>query len=527
MPINLSTKQEHLFKRSLKTIEGVKVLFIEAEKLFPGSSPDIDILKQQLENPFSIFICGEFNSGKSSLLNELGDNQLAAVGILPTTDSIQPYHPEGFAGLVFIDSPGTNSIISHHQELTENYLQHADIILFVTSVERPLSQSELDFLELVNKTWARKVIVVINKADLVSTQELEKVLSYVKDGLGKVFTEVPPIFTISTRTGIGMEHLQKSLLTLLAETERVRLKLRGPQLSLLVHLEELNKKNLNAREKILAQKRIFDQTLRRINERIDRYDLLFGVFKEKISELFTNLIEQLYKLIDDNFAFLALLRKRFTSEDDLIEERVARAIKEVKLDEEMEKIIQQSATTLQQYQAQILLEAKEDLQTAATLSDDSFTVPSLKTKEIDLSDISLKLKEASEKGINNFLTLGTAAAATGIGAHILSTAALFELSAFVITLVLTMFSLKAVPEQRQKAKQQLNETFRELQKTYTETLQQSLKRELEESLKHFTDSLSPRLGELEEKIAASQSLANDIESQEKEIKDILEEVEKL
>ena len=63
-----------------------------------------------------------------------------------------------------------------------------------------------------------------------------------------------------------------------------------------------------------------------------------------------------------------------------------------------------------------------------------------------------------------------------------------------------MFSLKAVPEQRQTAKQQLNETFRDLQKTYTDTLQQSLKRELEISLKQFTDSLSPRLGELEEKI---------------------------
>lgn len=145
MPLSISTEQQQLFDRSLETIEKVEALVVEAKALFPEFDPDIKAFKQQLSNPFSIFICGEFNTGKSSLLNQLNNQEIASVGFLPTTKSIESYNPEGLGGLVFIDSPGINSIIEQHQELTESYLQQADIILFVTSIERPLSRSEQDF----------------------------------------------------------------------------------------------------------------------------------------------------------------------------------------------------------------------------------------------------------------------------------------------------------------------------------------------------------------------------------------------
>ncbi|NEO35891.1 MAG: dynamin family protein [Moorea sp. SIOASIH] len=525
--VTLPVQQEHLFNRSLNTIKGVKLLFVEAELLFDVSCPDLDALKQQLENPFSIFVCGEFNAGKSSVLNRLSNDELAAVGILPTTNSIQPYYPEGFDGIVFIDSPGTNSIIERHQELTENYLQHADIILFVTSVERPLTKSELDFLSLVSKIWVRKVIVIINKVDLITPQESEQIISHVKDGLRDVFTEVPPLFTVSTRTGKNIDTLRDFLLEFLVEAEKIRLKLQGPQNSLLVYLEQLEKKNHDARAKVIAEKTIFDRSLLRIDERIEQYDLIFGVFREKIRDLFTNLIQQLHKVIQDNFAFISLLKKRIIREDDLLEEKVARAIKEVKLEQQMEDIVKEAASTLLKYREQIIREAREDLQVAATLSEDSFQVPEVNSDKIDTTAISENLKVASEKGLNNFLTLGTAAAATGIGGHVVATAALFDLSAFVLALMLTMFSFNAVPKQRDKATQQLDETLRELQNNYTDKLKQGLQQELVNSLKQFTDSLKPRLGEIEHKLAASQSLEDNLQSLRQEINDILKEVEQL
>ena len=158
---------------------------------------------------------------------------------------------------MFIDSPGTNSIIEQHQELTENYLQQADIILFVTSVERPLSKSEQDFLTLVDQTWARKIIVVINKSDLVTEEEGKQIRQYVSEGLQEILAQMPPVFTISAKTGDGMDSLKSFLLAFLAEGEKVKLKLTGPQNSLLVYLQQLQEQNESIKTKLQSDKVIF------------------------------------------------------------------------------------------------------------------------------------------------------------------------------------------------------------------------------------------------------------------------------
>ena len=54
MPLTLSTEQQQLLERSLKNIEQVEGLFVEAQVLFSDFQPDISGLKQQLTNPFSI-----------------------------------------------------------------------------------------------------------------------------------------------------------------------------------------------------------------------------------------------------------------------------------------------------------------------------------------------------------------------------------------------------------------------------------------------------------------------------------------
>ena len=312
MPLTLSGEQQQLFDRSLSTIDRVEGLFLEAKVLFPEFNPDTEVLKQQLTNPFSIFICGEFNAGKSSLLNQLNEREIASVGFLPTTQEINSYNPEGFGGLAFIDSPGTNSIIEQHQELTENYLQQADIILFVTSVERPLSKSEQDFLTLVDRTWARKIIVAINKIDLVEEDEAKQIREYVSEGLKEILVEMPPVFGISAKTGVGVEELKSFLLAFLAEGEKVKLKLRGPQNSLLVYLDRLEKQNQNVKSQLESDKVIFDRTSRRIEERLEEYNLLFGIFRDNIEDLFTSLIQETNSLIDNNTGFLTVLKRKIT-----------------------------------------------------------------------------------------------------------------------------------------------------------------------------------------------------------------------
>ncbi|MGL4880329.1 MAG: dynamin family protein, partial [Waterburya sp.] len=507
MPLTLSGEQQQLFDRSLATIQKVESLFVEAKVLFPDFNPDTEVLKQQLANPFSIFICGEFNAGKSSLLNQLNNQEIASVGFLPTTQEIESYNPEGFGGLVFIDSPGTNSIIEQHQELTENYLQQADIILFVTSVERPLSKSEQDFLTLVDQTWARKIIVAINKTDLVQEDEAKQIREYISEGLSKILAEMPPIFAISAKSGAGITELKSFLLAFLAEGEKIKLKLKGPQNSLLVYLEQLEKQNQNIQSKLQSEKVIFDRTSRRIEERLEEYNLLFGIFRDNIDDLFTNLIQATNQIIDSNTSFLTVLKRRITKEDDFLEARLAKTIKEIQLDKNLQEIFKEAISTFLKYRERIIREAKEDLSTAVTISEGTLDIPTINTDKLEIDEFSAKIKNAAEQGLDSFWRLGITAAATGFGGHLLFNAASADATAFLIAGLFGLMSFNALPRQRKKVKQELEQTYRNLQENYTKTLKDALAAELNKCLQQFADVIRPKQEELASKIAASESIS--------------------
>ena len=527
MPLTLSPTQQELFERSLKNIEQVESLFTEAKSLFPDFDPDITGIKQQLKSPFSIFICGEFNAGKSSLLNQLGENAIAPVGILPTTKEIASYSPDGLGGLVFIDSPGTNSIIGQHQELTENYLKQADIILFLTSVERPLSKSEQDFLAIVDNTWTRKVIVAVNKIDLVTSAEIEQVTNYIAEGLSNIFTETPPIFPISSQTGDGMAQLKDFLLEFLAEKERMKLKLQGPQNSLLVYLDKLVTKNRILQEKLETEKVIFDRSLRRITERLEEYQMLFGIFRGNIEDLFRNLTYAIYKIIDDKLTFFTVAKKRITNEDDGLEEKLATVIKEVQLDKNLQNIFQEATSTFLQYRDRIIRETTEDIAIAITVEQKQLNIPLLKSDTVDTKTMSDNIKLAADQGLNNCGRLGLFALASGIGGQILFTTASLDASAFALAVIFGLLSANALPRQNNKLKEQLSSTFLELKQNYTNTLWQSLAKEINESLDQVLTVIKPQQEELENNIELATSLDEKIAKRKVEINNILQELTQL
>jgi len=527
MPLTLSNSQQELFERSLQNIEKVESLFLEAQTLFPDFKPDITGIKQQLKSPFSIFICGEFNAGKSSLLNHLGESEIAPVGILPTTKAIESYNPEGLGGLVFIDSPGTNSIIEQHQELTENYLKQADIILFLTSIERPLSKSEQDFLRIVDNTWARKVIVGVNKIDLATAEEVDQVTKYIAEGLSNIFTEAPPIFPISSHSGAGMDDFKGFLVSFLAEKERMKLKLQGPQNSLLVYLSKLVDKNQIIQEKLQAEKAIFDRSLRRITERLEEYKMLFGIFQGNIEDLFRNLTYAIHKIIDNKLNFVSLAKKRITNEDDGLEAKLTTAIKEVQLDKNLQDIFKEAITTFLQYRDRIIRETTEDIATTINLDKNQLTIPILESETVDIKAMSENIKAAADKGLNSSGKLGIFAVVTGFGGQILFTAASLDASAFALSVVLGLLSFNALPRQNQKIKQELDSTFLELKQNYTNTLWKALATELNGSLAKVMEVIQPQQQDLETKIKLAVSIEENITNQKIEINKILTELEQL
>src|SRR5690606_24120905 len=101
--------------------------------------------------------------------------------------------------IALVDTPGTNAIIQRHQELTERFVPRADLLLFVTSADRPFTESERRFLELI-ASWGRKVVMVVNKVDILDTDEQRReVERYVRDHARETLGVTPDVFLVSAK----------------------------------------------------------------------------------------------------------------------------------------------------------------------------------------------------------------------------------------------------------------------------------------------------------------------------------------
>ena len=152
-------------------------------------SSTLDTLQNMLKDirePLLFVVVGEVKAGKSSLLNALFGQEFCKVDVLPATDRIyifkhgpreesidvssqvtERYQPIAFLeNFNIVDTPGTNTMVSEHQTITENFIPRADLILFVFSVVNPWGASAWELLRFVNQKWLKNVVFVLQQADL-------------------------------------------------------------------------------------------------------------------------------------------------------------------------------------------------------------------------------------------------------------------------------------------------------------------------------------------------------------------------
>lgn len=230
----------------------------------------VDELLATLEDLFTIVIVGEFNAGKSSLINALFGAKLRVEGPVPVDDVIsilrhgeqtsrrqlsdfvieQHYPIEFLRNITLVDTPGTNSIVQRHQEITEDYIPRADLVLFVTSIDRPLAESERKFLEYIRE-WGKKVVFVLNKIDTKSEDEIAQVVEYLKTNVRSIFGFDPVIHPVSAKTGTRFDELENFIFHVLSEKERVRIKLLAP-LETVLSLAKKQFRMIDSRRELLA-----------------------------------------------------------------------------------------------------------------------------------------------------------------------------------------------------------------------------------------------------------------------------------
>ena len=178
-------------------------------------------LRNRINEPFMFVIVGEVKVGKSSFVNALlsADKEICKVSPAPMTDTIQqiiygeeeqtimvnPFlkkilQPvEILKEIAIVDTPGTNTIVEKHQEITERFVPASDLIVFVFEAKNPYRQSAWEFFDFIHEDWRKKIIFVLQQKDLMSAEDLSVNINGVREYAVKKGISDPNIFAVSAK----------------------------------------------------------------------------------------------------------------------------------------------------------------------------------------------------------------------------------------------------------------------------------------------------------------------------------------
>jgi len=190
-------------------------------------------LRESLDLPLLVTIMGEFNTGKSTFINSFIGENVAPMGIRPTTATINYlkfgtmkklrivwqsgeveeaeitrlaeyvderqadtenirqiqwveilYPLEILKEVNIVDTPGLNVSLTEHEALTKNFVERADAVIWLFAVDQAGKQTEKEALAFL-KSHAKKTVGVVNKIDVVSPEETQWVIDEVQQELAE------------------------------------------------------------------------------------------------------------------------------------------------------------------------------------------------------------------------------------------------------------------------------------------------------------------------------------------------------
>jgi ribosome biogenesis GTPase A len=240
---------KHAIARGIRSIRS---LASEAKDDRVGAETQ-ELMSKLAEDRFTLAVVGQFKRGKSSLMNAIIGREILPTGVLPLTSAItilkygpaerltilrekesifpeqppvsslaayvteqgNPGNQKGLKaavleipspflrrGLEFVDTPGVGSAIGANTQTTYAFLPQCDAVVFVTSVDSPLTEAEVDFLRSVRQ-FAQKVFFVINKTDLLDGADRENVITFVGNRLRtEMHDESLKIYPLSASRGM-------------------------------------------------------------------------------------------------------------------------------------------------------------------------------------------------------------------------------------------------------------------------------------------------------------------------------------
>ena len=212
---------------------------LESHPALAGLGPEVARVQEVFDRPLLITVMGEFNSGKSTLVNALIGEKIAPMGIKPTTATINIlkygqqrqarviwrddreqlmgwqevgpfltalddgqarairqvellYPAEELLRVNVVDTPGLNSLIDEHEQTAREILARADAVIWLFSAQQAGKQTEQQALEVLRQ-HRLKTVGVLNKIDRLTAEELQQVLEHLQQGFSELVDAVVPV----------------------------------------------------------------------------------------------------------------------------------------------------------------------------------------------------------------------------------------------------------------------------------------------------------------------------------------------
>ncbi|GAB4422021.1 MAG: dynamin family protein [Anaerolineae bacterium] len=537
----LTTQQEELLKEERQWLADLQVILAR----LGASSEDQTVLSrsiQQLDELFLLVIVGEFNAGKSAFINALLGQNILKEGVTPTTSQINVLkHGETSRRQVqeahlhiltepvdilrhinIVDTPGTNAIIQEHQTITEEFVPRADLVLFITSADRPFTESERTFMSQI-KAWGKKVVIVINKIDILETEEdLNQVVNFVRDNgaalLGVGAT--PDIFPVSAKRALRAKHgdpaqwadsrfepLERYIHDTLDETSRLRLKFLNP----LGVGDRLVQQYIEISNNRLALLTDDVETLANLERQLELYRQdMQRDFKYRLADI-ENILYEMEKRGNAYFDDTLRLARIF---DLLNKERIQRGFEEQVVADAPQAIERKVIelidwlvnADLNQWQGVMnYLEQRKreyedrligDVGGAFRYDRDHLidSVGKSAQRVVETYNKSVEAEKLAESA--QLAVAGTALAelgAVGLGAIIISlaTTAAADVTGILAASVMAALGLFVIPARRQSAKKEMAERLAALRQQLVSALTSQAEKELNRSLQRINDAVAP------------------------------------
>ncbi len=345
-------------------VEAIDILELakEADELFSGGEAACSIQRRQCKllvdklsnSNMTISVIGQFKRGKSTLSNCILGKNYMPVGIVPITsavtkvvygrqsaevcfengevrpveiDDLSAYiseqenaqnklgvkevviHSESDFlknGITYVDTPGVGSFHKNNTEVAYDYMKESDAVIFLLSVDSPINQIEIDFLQST-KEYAGKFYFAVNKIDTVSAGDLEAYTGYCAGLLSEIMeTSAIKLMPVSAKTGEGVEALKSAILRDLSASireimqESTRKKLIDIIGSALKELQFYRSAMSMPYEELDKN---FSELSNFMNEQIAGAEEHVGMFALRLNELRLRISKKIFELFDIEYSF--------------------------------------------------------------------------------------------------------------------------------------------------------------------------------------------------------------------------------